>query len=302
MKKYWFCERPAIMDEAANAQRKFHPVLVVAVYLFLPGMMNVLLGLAEQALTDPLGLSLGHENYQAVSQILYNVIRLVPFALIVFFVRFAERRSWASMGIVNNNALKTYLIVLSLFFVLSVLFAFVRPDSMQKGSLLTALQFASQATVSLGGAIITYGFLAVSLANRISMKSAVITILLMTLAIYVLQMISVAIVNSQIYAPEMEGPSPVSLIAKIFLLAVESTIFMAACALLLFRTGHIWSVAMLAFFETCIERLGLMLDYPYHNIIMIILSAAALCMVLFMPKKERGTDNDLTEGAGFVSR
>lgn len=296
MKKYWFCERPAIMAEAAKAERKFHPVLVVALFLIVPWVVNLLFFLATVPLID----LLGYDKYSALP--LDNIAPIISAALIVLFVRFAEKRSWASMGVVNNNALKIYLIVLGILFVLNVLFGFVRPEGMQEGSLLTALQFASQAAASLCGAIMSYGFFAVSLANRMSMKGTVITVVLLSLAIYVLQMINTVLFYTQIYVPEMEGPSFAAEITRIALTAVVTTIFMVTCALLLFRTGHIWGVAILAFVKTGIKDLGLMPDYPYHSIIMIILSAAVLCMVLFIPKKGQGADNDLTEGAGFVSR
>lgn len=297
VKKYWFCERPEIMDEAAKAQRKFHPVLLVAIYLLLPGMINVLFGLSIPVLTD----LFGHGNYHTVLQVLHNVIQLVPFALILFFVRFAEKRSWASMGILNNNVLKTYLIVLGIFFVMGGLSAFVRREGMQSVSLLMALQFATNVIASLCSTIIAYGFFTISLANRMSMKNAVLVVALLPLVGHVLNLMDAAFFP-HIYGTGIEDPSLASRVASISLSAVESTIFIAACALLLFRTGNIWSVAILALFEPWIVALGLTLDYPYHNIIMIILSAAVLCMVLFMPKKARNADNDLTEGAGFVSR
>lgn len=288
MKNYWFCEQPAILDEAAKAQCKPHPVFLVVMYWLLSGVLVGWLAVTAVRLFGISPFAMGYEDYKMVLGIFSNVVYLVPFSLIIFFVRFVEKRSWVSMGIVRNKVLKTYLIIVGISLVLCCLFAFLWHEEGQS-PLLLIVQLMTMAMKSLCAAMVTYGFLTVSLANRMSIRGTVLVVALLPLIPYVFNVIDVVFLP-RIYAPGME-PSLVSMIIESTFRLVKSVILTAVYASLFLRTGHIWGVVILTLFETGIGNLGsTLLCYPYHDIFTIILLVAILYMVLFLPKKNRTSE------------
>lgn len=233
----------------------------------------------------------------------------IPLLFFLFYVKLTEKRSWASMGFVRNRTMLIYMLLIAVILIGGMVLMYINKSEEFR---FMALDGFSIIVNRFCNTVAVYGFLLISLTNRMSMKNAVIVIALLPLA-YLGSAILVASINQwdpllMAYHSHMAEIGFTKIIRSEDTCSIYTTLstsatitsifFSASCALLLLRTNHIWGVMILSLSGVAISRLMVEVPSYFNTITPPIVAAAILYAVLFWPKKTL----DKQEGAGFVSQ
>lgn len=282
-KKYWYYREPAIVAEAGTARRKPHPAVTVLVYAVLGFLLSHLLIFAIfRWMPDP-------GRRMELTGILTDLSTLIPMALILFYTLTVERRPLASMGIVCGKPMRTYLITVGIIAAFALVYGLtvgrgpatvIRLLSGESGAMSTdyggvmlPAVFITGSISQLCGVVMMYGFMLISLANRMRMKHAVIAASLLPILLMAVTVAS-ALINGAAHG----------LMDTVFQ-GICTSVSVAACSLLLLRTGSIWNVALFALAKNMLLTLSMsQLDTPLNYVMIIMIVAAAIIMILRYPE------------------
>lgn len=218
-----------------------------------------------------------------------GTISILPTAIAVaLYVRYVEKRSLASMGIVKNRAMRILLISIGAILALALIMLTIQlkgsVDSMRGLKKYMIQTNIGDIVMTVGTAIVTYGFFLVSLANRLKLKYAILIVCCLFPAFNILSMLL-----KVIFTPMFVSPSDVPYTLTRVSVAMLSAFFFS---LLFLRTGHIWSVVGAMAGEKIVHRLISIFvsndtGTVTTNLIMIVVFVAAIALVIYYPRRDR---------------